>query len=347
MCYNLQDKKYCIENKQYEKEEYDAALAEYKKSHTDLYARFLELIGGGEVIKRAAQWVGNENVVWTFVNNSFHSAFITDCDEVRDCRYCAINNNCQDCYDYDSWGENASLVYESEECGRNISRVWFCVGCWENIYDCRYSYYCIGCSNCFWCVGLRNKQYCIFNKQYTKEEYEKKVSEIVAKMMETWERWEFFSPATSAFGYNETVAQEYFPMTKDQAIARGYNWLDVNYDPVIPEGVHMIQIANLSPEENRAIRDSQNVLKEIFICQETKRPYRLVSLEVDFYKKNDLSLPVLHPDARHAKRMKLRPWRQLYIRKCDKTWEEMISVYPEEYVGKVYSEKAFEQEIFN
>jgi hypothetical protein len=30
---------------------------------------------------------------------------------------------------------------------------------------------------------LKNKSYCILNKQYTKEEYEKLVSKIIEKMM--------------------------------------------------------------------------------------------------------------------------------------------------------------------
>ena len=46
---------------------------------------------------------------------------------------------------------------------------------------------------------------------------------------------EFFSPSLSPFGYNETIAHEYFPMTKNQASERGYKWQDNTYDPVIPE----------------------------------------------------------------------------------------------------------------
>ncbi|MBU1151222.1 hypothetical protein KJ632_00160, partial [Patescibacteria group bacterium] len=40
------------------------------------------------------------------------------------------------------------------------------------LYDCR------GCSNCFMCWNLRNKQYCIKNKQYSREEYERIVGEL-------------------------------------------------------------------------------------------------------------------------------------------------------------------------
>ena len=39
----------------------------------------------------------------------------------------------------------------------------------------------VGCSNCFGCTNLRNKQNCIFNVEYTKEEYNKKLDEAKAK----------------------------------------------------------------------------------------------------------------------------------------------------------------------
>jgi hypothetical protein len=42
MCYNLHDKKYCIENIQYTAEEYQAKLEEYKKQHSDLYQKFVQ-----------------------------------------------------------------------------------------------------------------------------------------------------------------------------------------------------------------------------------------------------------------------------------------------------------------
>jgi hypothetical protein len=39
-------------------------------------------------------------------------------------------------------------------------------------------------------------------------------------MKQTGERGEFFDPKLSQFGYNETVAQEYFPLTREEALAR-------------------------------------------------------------------------------------------------------------------------------
>jgi hypothetical protein len=38
------------------------------------------------------------------------------------------------------------------------------------------------CSFCLGCIGLINKSFCIFNKQYTKEERYAKVDEIFSQM---------------------------------------------------------------------------------------------------------------------------------------------------------------------
>jgi len=44
--------------------------------------------------------------------------------------------------------------------------------------------------------------------------------------------------------------------------------------------------------------------------------------------------------------MKLRPKRELHLRKCDKCGVEIVSVYPKDFEGKVYCEKCYEKEIY-
>jgi hypothetical protein len=46
------------------------------------------------------------------------------------------------------------------------------------------------------------------------------VDKIVEGMKVSGEWGEFFHPSMSAFGYNETVAYEYYPMTKQEAEVR-------------------------------------------------------------------------------------------------------------------------------
>ena len=142
-------------------------------------------------------------------------------------------------------------------------------------------------------------------------------------MQKTGERGEFFHPSLSPFGYNETVAQEYFPIIRQEAVARKYSRQTNNYDPIIPKGVKVIDWKTTEQEPQEA----EQILKAIFVCEISARPYRIIKQELEFYRKHNLPLPRRHPDIRHEERMKLRPGRTLYLRHCDKCTKEMLSVY--------------------
>ena len=51
--------------------------------------------------------------------------------------------------------------------------------------------------------------------------------------MKTGEWGEFFPSSLSPFGYNETVASEYFPLSKEEALKQGFNWSD--YEAPFPK----------------------------------------------------------------------------------------------------------------
>ena len=73
------------------------------------------------------------------------------------------------------------------------------------------------------------------------------------------------------------------------------------------------------------------ILKSIFVCEVSHRPYRIIKQELDFYHKHNLSLPRKHPDIRHAERMALRTKRELFLRGCDKCHKESLSSYPKDF----------------
>lgn len=80
--------------------------------------------------------------------------FCADCTFIEDCELCYECIDCMRCY-------NCNFLQDCKQCT-----------------DCAFCYYCIGCSDCFGCVGLRRKSYCIFNEQYSKEEYSEKLKEV-------------------------------------------------------------------------------------------------------------------------------------------------------------------------
>jgi len=111
------------------------------------------------------------------------------------------------------------LAYETDN-SFNSSKVYFTSSVAFHSNNVLYSDTCHACKDCFGCVGIRHKQYCIFNKQYSQEEYEQLVPKIIEHMKQTGERGEFFPTDMSIFGYNETEAQTYYPMTKEEVEAK-------------------------------------------------------------------------------------------------------------------------------
>ena len=96
-------------------------------------------------------------------------------DRCEDCYYTHGIFACKDCID-------CAYIFDSELCyectdGRKLYRCIMCFLC-DNSSNLAFCFDMRGCSDCFFCHGLRNQKYCIFNKQYSKEEYEKKMAEM-------------------------------------------------------------------------------------------------------------------------------------------------------------------------
>lgn len=97
-----------------------------------------------------------------------------ECYKLEDSMYCVAcwGKNLVDC----TFGIECELCYwciDSNKC-YNSTYLTNCNSC----RDCHYSALCISCTDCFGCVGLTHKQYCIFNKQYTEEEYNREIAEL-------------------------------------------------------------------------------------------------------------------------------------------------------------------------
>jgi len=88
---------------------------------------------------------------------------------IEDSKYLIHFVDAKDCYDIYGGGAVISLSYEGVDVGIEASRQLFAVlthSCLETYY----TYMCFSSKNLFGCIGLCGKQYCILNKQYTKEE---------------------------------------------------------------------------------------------------------------------------------------------------------------------------------
>jgi hypothetical protein len=269
---------------------------------------------------KCIQGIKNVNSTGSYVTNcrNVNDSFLArEGENMRYCQYMQVPRN-KDNYDATIWGEHTELCYETIECGENSYHNKFSRDCWPT---CRENEYCMSMfssSDCFACVGLKKKQYCILNKQYSQEEYEKLVPKIKKQMDEVpyidkrglvYKYGEFFPIEFSYFGYNNTIAQQHFPLTEREAKEKGYPWIEV------PRGEYEITKKTFELPDS-IIETDENVLKEVIECGKCQRPYRILENEFIFLQKEKLPIPYLCHDCRHDRRIANRLGMKLYERNC-------------------------------
>lgn len=120
---------------------------------------------------------------YSFGNKNCYLNFGSHYEE--DCFYGHYSTKNKDCVDF-VW------LYESELCYESIfsKKCYRCVyldHC-ENCLECYFSFDLKGCKNCLFSANLRHKEYYIFNKPHTKEEYFKKLEELDLKNKKSFQK---------------------------------------------------------------------------------------------------------------------------------------------------------------
>jgi hypothetical protein len=238
------------------------------------------------------------------------------------------------CYDIEFSG-NTELCYE----GVNVD------DCYHTLFNscswkCSDSYYvdnCYSCQRVFGCVALKKKTCCVLNREYNLADYHKLVRKLVEHMKETGEWGKFFPGSLSPFGYNESVANEYFQLTKAKALAAGFTWND--YEVPAPVVKNTVAASRL-PDSTDDI--SEEILNWAVACETTGRPFRIIKPELAFYRKYQLPLPRLHPDQRYENRLAMRNPRHLWECCCKACGRTVKTTYPPDCPETVYCEECFQ-----
>ena len=360
MCAGLRHKRYCFKNRQYTKEEYKKILDEYK----------LDTFFGAEraqkeyekfILKYPRRYVWTKQIINCSGDIVSHSKNTKDCFVAKNCenvRYADFVTTSKDSYDLMMSGE-LSECYEGAIVDHSQLNFFglFSV----KSQDIRYTQHCHNCKHVFGCVGLRNASYCIFNKQYTKEEYENLIPKIIKHMNEMpyidkkrneYRFGEFFPTEISPFGYNETQAQEHFPLGKNEALENGYKWQDNLQKTTGKETILLKDI----PDSINKIKD--DIVDEILCCIECERNYKIIPNELIFYKKMQIPIPRRCFYCRHSARVRrLNPFK-LWHRQCmcdkenhhkhrtGKCEVEFETSYAPDRPEIVYCEKCYQQEVY-
>ncbi len=363
----LRKKKYCIFNEQKTKEEYDALrrdLTEGKTSIAELRTKF-------DVLKKQfpnkfARVLNSEDVSGNYVVSSKDAHMAFGVKKAEHCKYVTQLIEAKDTYDT-NYCEFPELCYEHMGYLKNHN-VQFCSFVGESS-DIAYSDYCASSSDLFGCAAFRKKRFCILNKEYSEEEYKKQVEKIKAQMNtmpyvdkkgRSYTYGEFFPIELSPFAYNETVAYEYFPLSKDEVIARGYAWRE----PEIKEYPNAFPAENL-PKTIAEVGDE--ILKQAIRCAHADPPaggcnekctgaFKLIPTELAFYRQMGIPLPHLCPNCRHFARLNARTPYTLWKRQCmceksghdshgGKCVNEFETTYAPERAEIVYCEACYQAEV--
>ncbi len=133
-------------------------------------------------------------------------------------------------YECVSFSKSSKIIY-----GKNIS------GC----VDCHFVSDLSGCTNCFGCVNLRNKSHHIFNKEVSKEEYDKFTNEILGSYFKI-----------------EEFKKKFIEFKKEQPARENNNLKSIN-----STGDYLIECKNVKNSfEETKCEDS----KYLFATKETK-----------------------------------------------------------------------------
>jgi len=360
-CVGLRNKQYHWFNENIGKEEYEKRFKEFTENRKSLYelkeqfAKFrltvpVKYYHGFSVYGSSGDYIQNmQNTRLAFnCRDNKDSAYMQDVwQHTEDCR---------DCTEI-ILGELAYEVQGVETPHRSM----FIRSCFNTITDSCYCDMCFSTQDCFGCFGLKKGKYCILNKQYSEEEYWILKEKIIEHMKQTKEWGEYFPSTVSPFAYNESMAQDYFPLTKEEALRRGHAW----YERPARDYKFTLQAEQL-PESFKNTKD--NITEEVIQCLSVKdenyqntnplctTAFRITSLEMTLYKVLNLPIPDKCFPCRRQERFKLRNPRKLWHRicMCDKKHTthagkcevEFETSYAPDSPEIVYCEKCYQQEVY-
>ncbi|MFH1012235.1 MAG: hypothetical protein V1760_00595 [Candidatus Peregrinibacteria bacterium] len=334
MCSNLKNKEYHVFNKPYDKATYTKLMASLSK-HSEL-AKYLKDWAAFKLQfpQRAMHGVQNENVTGDYLVYSKNAENCFDSMQLWDCKnfvrsFGSVKDS-MDCYEC---GDGIERFYESAISGYNSQDLRFCLLCVNEEHNLDYSFYCNFSTDCFGCVGLNRKKFCILNKPYPEAEYKALAPKIIKHMRSTGEWGEFFSVPHSDFAYNETMAQEHFPMTKEAVLDRGWRWREKDKADFLPSNATV-------PDDSRTADES--ICQALFACEVCGRSYKIILQELNFYKTQGVVVPKRCFFCRHRARSFLRNPRVLFDRQCAQCRTAIKTSYAPGSPWTVYCEKCYQ-----
>ena len=336
MCTNLLHKQHYIRNVKFTPARYRIEIAKIQfgsyKSVLNLSHEFE--IAQGSAVVRAYFGNKNEDSSGNFLFNTKNAKNCVECVNLEDSVHVQKVNNAHHCVDLSYFGQGLEYAYMTHACGLNCQRICFCNETWMGSYDCFYCDQCTNCNHLFGCIGMRNASYCIFNKRYDPSEYEKLVAKIIEAMLRDGEWGEYFPASYSPFSYYETVAHDYDPLDESTAVALGFNWNAENQLELTVRGSAVAEM----PDDIHDV--DQSVCDQVYICDQSGKQFKILPVELSFYRKMNVPLPRVHYNEYLSGLIRKRR-RRLLERTCSKCGKETLSVHSQRDRPQIACEECF------
>jgi len=309
-CYGLRNKSYWIKNEPSTKEAVEARRAEIFATRETLDKAIRDFEDWSlKKPKKFANMVMCDNCTGHIIRNCKNShAYLTY--NAQDCKFMNNGDSPLSCYDVYQSGK-PELCYEGITPDESYL-AHFTAFCWRS-RNLLYSDNCVSLNNSFGCTGFKRGQYVILNKQYTKEEYEKLSAKIIERMIERGEWGEFFPIEIAPFAYNEAIARDFFPLSREEALKLGAKWQDTDYSGFSGEFYEPKKTIDeyIGNEE-----EQRKLLGGAIKCKASGKPFRVIASELAFYMEHKLPLPEKCFDERIKDRLKKVYKLKLYPGKC-------------------------------
>jgi hypothetical protein len=337
-CVNLRNKSNCWFNEQLSREEYQKRLKEVLGS----YEKFEESKQKFEEFKLSFPKRENNNLktIYSTGDYLFECKNVKDSFEIsksEDSKYAFSSKGIKDSLGTTGYGAKSERLLEVVATGFS-SNVIGTYGA-ENCTDILYSFYISNCHDCIGCDSLKNSKYCILNKEYSKEEYEKIKDHIEKELTNLGIHGLMMPSEIAPFAYNETIAQDNMPLTKDEALKLGFKWEDdiqvtTGKETLIPEEI---------PDHIKDVDD--NITNEILRCVDCKRNYRIIEQELILYRKLQIPIPRKCFYCRHQDRIKRRGPYKFWDRKCSNCDKDIRTNYSPDRPDIVFCESCYQKEV--
>lgn len=335
---NLRNQEYMIFNKKLSKEDYEKRLEEILNTlfeDPDWMDTSRRKIRKG-AIQRHALILNSERSLGNNIRNCKNAQHVFDVEDLEDCKFINYGLGMKDSYDVSAGGWESALLYEMIS-DAEAYHTAFCSSVITG-RDLQYSRCVWNAKNCFGSISLQGRhRFVILNKQYEENEYQNLRTRIVEHMKTTREYGEFFPPALSPFEYNRSMPIDYMPLSREEALKRGFRWY---------EGGKKARQNATYAIPNRIDDVPDSVVDEVLKCAECDKNYRVIAQEVKLHHQMKVPLPKFCWPCRLQKLIQSRLPRALFKNTCKKCSAPIETPYAPDRPEMIYCESCYLSEVY-